>query len=126
MWIERWNELMLAVGWHENYRYVVIHNTMGYRCGYIEVDRSHPWHGKSRGELDFIVVHGGVTFADFDSESAWIGFDCCHFHDAVDPELPNRGYVSSSLFSGEIRSTDYAIDNCKLLIRQAIEAANQS
>jgi hypothetical protein len=121
MWIERWNDLMLEGGWYENYRYVVIRNNMGYRCGYIEVDRSHPWYGKSRDELDFICVHGGVTFSDFDEDSSWFGFDCAHFNDAPDLELlPNAG--GFTLFYGEIRSTDYVSDQCRLLILQAIEA----
>ena len=42
---------VLAKGEHLGFEWTVIHNRMGYRCGYVKVPLSHPWHGKSYGDL---------------------------------------------------------------------------
>jgi len=65
----------------------------GYGCGtgYVGVPEGHPWYGKNTEKLEFIEVHGGITFAhfqcevqrakhfrDFDKDLWWIGFDTAH------------------------------------------------
>ena len=35
----------------------------GWGCGYIGVDRSHPWYGKEYDELGLVEVHGGLTYS---------------------------------------------------------------
>ena len=85
---------VLAEGVHAGHEWTVVHNGMGYRCGYVKVDPGHPWHGKGWGDVD-VEVHGGVTFAEADMQCEkdgpdngwWIGFDCAHSCDARDPEL---------------------------------------
>lgn len=86
---------VLAEGQHEGYEWVVIHNQIGYRCGYVRVPKGHPWHGKPYDEIK-AEVHGGLTFAEPDKpcdkpgedDAYWVGFDCAHLGDAPDPSLP--------------------------------------
>lgn len=80
---------------------MLIRTRSGHLCGYVAVDKSHPWHGRSYGDGEYpdspegqIRVHGGLTYA---SECAghichvpepgepddvwWFGFDCAHSGD---------------------------------------------
>jgi|SRR5579884_668190 len=84
---------VLAFGRSGVFEWVVTHNDLGYRCGYVRVPRGHPWHGKDFDQID-ADVHGGLTFAEADAECDkgsddgwWIGFDCAHAGDARDPAL---------------------------------------
>ena len=67
---------------------------LGFWCGYVGVEKNHPFYGVSRHDLPNLSVHGGkVTYTDAcegaichvpkpgESEHLWwIGFDCgCGF-----------------------------------------------
>src|SRR5690348_12180532 len=88
-------ERVTGKGEHMGYEWNVVHNTNGYRCGYVRVPPGHPWHGKDDSEVD-ADVHGGLTFARADEpcdkggpdQDWWLGFDCQHAGDAPDPLLP--------------------------------------
>jgi hypothetical protein len=56
-------ENILATGEHEGFRWLVGHNTFGYRVGYITVPADHPWHGKGYDNIN-ADVHGGLTYAE--------------------------------------------------------------
>lgn len=85
---------VLASGNHSGHEWMVVHNGMGYRCGYVKVCPGHPWHGKDYGDIE-ADVHGGLTFAEADKpcgkggedDGYWIGFDCWHSGDAKDLAL---------------------------------------
>lgn len=96
------------------FRCEVRQNGIGYRCGYVSIPASHPWHGihydgcvrakdcpntlaraqdpsgyfscyeHSPGGL--VDVHGGLTYAEPDGERWEFGFDCAHSGDAPSPE----------------------------------------
>lgn len=126
---------MLAEGEHAGYQWAVIHNGMGYRCGYVRVPKGHPWHGKGCDELyelsPDIEAHGGLTFAAPDVEcdapgednAWWLGFDCAHCGDAPDPALPNK---YSTTYPGDtVKSQCYVEAECRSLCEQAALAEEE-
>lgn len=126
------------------YQLQVIHNDLGYRCGYVRIPKGHPWHGKTTdweedwGKQDAPCVHGGITFAEADvpcdkggaDDAWWLGFDCAHCWDNPDPDLPHPEYgekLHALMFNrtgGSIKTTEYVVEQCKGLIDQAVEVAN--
>lgn len=73
----------------------------GHLCGYVGVPPDHPCHGEDYDEdydeVEFEdVVHGGLTYADNDTEGPselwWFGFDCAHAGDLM--PLANQGSTS--------------------------------
>jgi hypothetical protein len=120
---------VLGQGEHAGFEWMVVHNTMGYRCGYVRVPKGHPWHGKDDDSETFADVHGGITFAapdepcgKGDDDAWWVGFDCAHAGDAPDPSLPGRTPRMRSLISGVVRSQAYVEAECRRLCEQATEA----
>lgn len=55
-------DCLLAKGTHAGFEYEVVNNGNGFRCGYIRLPPSHPWHGVSYDSID-AEVHGGLSFA---------------------------------------------------------------
>ncbi len=122
-------ESVLAEGVHEGLEWVVTHNNIGYRCGYVRVPKGHPWHGKEWSEVD-CEVHGGITFAEPDvqcdkpgeDDAWWIGFDCAHGGDAPDPALTNSlSYNFLPIGREVVRDQEYVESECKSLCKQAAE-----
>jgi hypothetical protein len=133
-------ELLLAKGEHEGYEWEVTNNGIGYRCGYVRIPAGHPWHGKDYDDVrtsdgDWPDVHGGLTFAEPDTDCGkgggddawWLGFDCAHAGDAADPSLPGRDgkplpFRMPSFGGDAIRTTDYVAAQCIALAEQALAA----
>lgn len=122
---------VLAEGVHAGHEWMVIHNDIGYRCGYVKVDPGHPWHGKDSDDI-CCDVHGGITYAEADTpcdkdgpdNGWWLGFDCAHAGDAPDPSLP--GCRTMDLDHGgydRIRTTEYVEAECLSLCLQAAAVA---
>lgn len=131
---------LLSEGEHAGFRWEVVNNGIGYRCGYLCIPEGHPWHGQFYDDIrtprdEWPYVHGGLTFAEQDTDNAgwWIGFDCAHAGDAPDPSLSGRdGRVASTYLSAieaagqmtfgyTIRTTAYAEAECRKLANQARE-----
>jgi hypothetical protein len=118
---------VLGQGAHAGFKWMVTHNAMGYRCGYVRIPMGHPWHGKAYDSVD-TDVHGGLTFAhpdepynkDQPEDGWWIGFDCAHSGDAPDPELPGSERLHSMW--GTVRTQDYVESQCRFLCQQAADA----
>jgi len=127
---------VLAEGTHAGHEWLVVHNTMGFRCGYVKVDPGHPWYQKNYDDIE-CSVHGGLTFAEADvtcdkggpDEGWWIGFDAAHCDDGFDPSLPvEDGRITESFgkcWDGKIKDNKYMEDECKRLAEQAQQAASQ-
>lgn len=123
---------VLATGEHAGFPWQVIHNRMGYRCGYIRVPVGHPWHGKDYGEIDpDPEVHGGLTFTEPDQPCAaegavddgwWLGFDLAHSGDAPDPALATE-YPMPTFPGDVVRTQEYAEAECRSFCEQALAAA---
>lgn len=133
-------ERVLAQGTHLGHEWVIVHNTIGFRCGYVRVPKDHPWYGKHYDDID-VKVHGGLTFAKKDQECGkggaddgwWFGFDCAHSGDAVDPSIIKINSPEAEVFlamssfkegtfGNTIKTTAYVKRQCQSLIRQAIKA----
>ncbi len=122
-------ESLLEKGVHAGFEWEVTSNRIGYRCGYVRIPPGHPWHGKDYDDID-ADVHGGLTFTHPDEhcgkggedDAWWIGFDCAHWNDAPDPDLP--GYNPEFANPGMIRTTAYVAAECRQLAEQALIAAS--
>ncbi len=124
-------DCVLGKGEHLGHEWMVVHNGMGYRCGYVKVEPGHPWHGKDYNSLDDVEVHGGLTFADADKpcdkggpdNGWWLGFDCCHYLDMPDTALPSEHGMMRFQSEGVVRSQEYVEAECRSLCEQAARAA---
>ena len=79
---------------------------IGYYCGYVAIPFRHPFYKKDYQDLDWIDVHGGLTFSgylDF-SDSYLLGFDCGHGGDDI-----------------KVQNEDYTLAECKKLVDQLIK-----
>lgn len=131
---------VLAKGVHEGFEWNVVHNGMGYRCGYVKVPQGHPWHGKPYDDIE-ARVHGGLTFAEPDISCEkcpsdggfWIGFDCAHAGDARDWDLPMKAKEVLLAIEGkyprcmedQICTQAYVESECHSLCEQAQLAAQE-
>lgn len=119
-------ECVLAEGEHLGFKWTVVHNGMGYRCGYIRVPKNHPWHGKGYDDIN-ADVHGGLTFAEKDvpcgqgelDDGYWVGFDCAHCRDAQDPTLPCDKDIKMFNLGSIVRTQKYVENECRELCKQA-------
>jgi hypothetical protein len=142
---------LLLAGEYRGFKYEVLHNDMGFRCGYVCIPKGHPWFGVMCNDIP-CDVHGGLTFGStprieeftalgitvparearstIDGNEYWIGFDCGHAFDSSDDALfflANTPAVVRESFQqlakyGKIRPTRYVEEQCKLVIEQAILA----
>ena len=130
---------------YKGLRCVVIFGSMGHRCGYVGVPKSHILYGKDYNDnigLETIEckfdVHGGITYAggndypiDTNGELWWFGFDTAHYGDGKNIDLAYKYELldektysilkeSESMFGSdsEVKSLDYCIEQCKLLADQ--------
>ena len=124
------------VGTYEDYKFAVIFQPLGYRCGYVQVPH---WHNFYEEDYDDIPVrcHGGLTysshwFLDKKYPGWWIGFDCAHAGDAVDKEslakyyeqeLVSDFFIPNSSIGGypTVKTLDYCIAECKSIIDQLVD-----
>lgn len=118
---------VLAAGTHMGYDWCVVHNGMGFRCGYIRVGKDHPWFGKDYHQIE-ACVHCGLTFSEADIPCAkggaddgwWVGFDCAHGCDAQDPDLPFDPMLClPKAERAVVRTQEYVENQCRLLAEQA-------
>ena len=130
-------ELVISEGEYLGFEWVTVRNTMGFRCGYVKVDKGHPWYGLRYDDVD-ADVHGGITFAEEDvpcgkgeDDGYWVGFDCGHICDKPDPLLMDEANLFmqdrfnkmglNMYQSGVIRTQEYVENECKRLAVQAYQ-----
>lgn len=85
----------VALGRIGEFDWEILHNSMGYLCGYVRIPSDHSWFQISCNLLSHINIHGGLTFANtclIHPDQWWVGFDCAHIYDA-----PNIRYMSPEL-----------------------------
>jgi hypothetical protein len=80
-------------------------------CGFVIVERGNLLYGKDYSDLNFINVHGGLTYGLTKEEHTVYGFDCGHWGD---------GYFSlhSNNSSGVYRNMRYVQDECNKMAEQ--------
>jgi hypothetical protein len=68
-------------------------------CGYTRIPREKTpdsWRGNYDADaLQFLSVHGGLTYAEDDGDYCIFGFDCAHAGDENRPELKDAVHVLS-------------------------------
>ena len=122
-------ELEIASYNLEGYDCVIIHNGIGYLCGYIRVSSGHPWYQMDYASVD-VEVHCGLTFAEADmpcdkagpDNGWWLGFNCAHACDAPNPKLlfDKETLITLDHFArGAIRTEDYVRVEIAALVSQA-------
>jgi len=115
---------LLKKGKYKGFAYEILHNDIGYRCGYIKVAWGHPWY-REPYDLIYCHCHGGLTFSEEDQIAGWwVGFDCAHSGDAVDFDLPGEHRLLKGVLKQNdyrtIKTTEYVEKECIFLIEQAI------
>lgn len=80
-------------------------------CGYVQVERGNLLYGKEYLDLDFIHVHGGLTYGLTKEEHTVYGFDCGHYGDGYYSVLTDKS-------SGIYRNMKYVQDECNKLAEQ--------
>lgn len=117
---------LIKQGSHAGYDWAVLHNDIGFRCGYVRIPEGHPWFGMDYDSIhaknDHVSVHGGLTFSETSEDGHWIGFDCAHSGDKQDLNLPHTTEMKSFGLGGEIRTTEYVQWECESLCEQAAQS----
>lgn len=119
---------VLATGEHAGYSWLVAHNDLGYRCGYVRVPPGHPWNRRGYDDIK-ANAHGGLTYTEADTDGVhwWAGFDCAHCWDAQDPKLPSTYRMPESLaIRSTIRTQEFVEAECRSLCEQAKKAATNA
>lgn len=112
---------------------VAIRQDTGYWCGYIGVDKNHPWFGnRELDEKPEVRVHGGVTYARAGNQAVpgrnvlyksqdfwWIGFDCAHSGD-ISPAYFTKDASDLAIWDG-YRDLPYVREQCAKLARQSVD-----
>lgn len=93
----------------------------GYLCGYAGVTKEHPFADVD-GSLLPISVHGGVTWAEWNTEGIFeIGFDCGHSTDHI-IRLPTQfdrcGLVEASRRNVVPKDHEFVKNEIKLMVDQ--------
>lgn len=120
--VKDFSDRILSTGEHCGFKWMTVHNGIGFRCGYIGIPKTHPWWQVGYDNID-VDVHGGLTFSAtmaFDEPLYWIGFDCAHFGDMQDPTLPTETKIDFR-GHGVVRTQAYVEAECKKLCEQALE-----
>lgn len=102
---------------HAGYRCVMKRNPLKAWCGYIHLDKTHPFYGISEfdlnAEFEDLPSHEGLTYS-MEEDNHWvIGFDCAHSWDLL-PIYANEGHIFNS--EREYRNQEYV---CKILMQLA-------
>ena len=63
----------------------LLKHPMGHYCGYARFSERPVKHSGCDGIMDYIPVHGGITFTNNDEAGYVYGFDCAHYNDENNP-----------------------------------------
>jgi len=118
---------------------LIVRNRFGGLCGYVGVERRHPFFEKNSADIDF-DVHGGLTFSGPCSEGDeknsichipgegesdhvwWFGFDCAHGSDLL-PAMVSREremmqHLSFQPLPPPYRDLAYVTAECEFLAQK--------
>lgn len=104
-------------------RAVVIANDRGYRCGYVGVASSEIF-SEAHLNNNLFTVHGGITYSDSNSQYPvesnlhWLGFDCMHFGDGVDPSILAENIPYYPNPQKIVRTLEFCVAECENLALQ--------
>ena len=103
---------------------------MKYWTGYVLIeDITHPWWGLHYAELDYVPIHGKISYADFnpmresDQTAWWVGFNCGHPFDLLPFDYEIDGKKYPRLFKNHIyRNIDFAREQVMIIADWARKA----
>lgn len=68
-----------------------------YYCGYCAIQKDQipeSWHGDYNADgLQYLRIHGGITYTEVRGDYVVFGFDCAHLHDDENPLLQDPEHV---------------------------------
>lgn len=99
------------------YRCLIWRNFAGGLCGYVGINKNHPYFGLDYRYVELNVsCHGGITFSShMDAQDIWwIGFDCVHAGDKVPLKI-------LSVIGENYRNIDYVKKEIKSVALQLKE-----
>ena len=118
-----WNKIIGEEGDYKEWVYIA-QNGIEYRChikrnsivlslsGYVQVEKGNLLYGKDYMDLNFITVHGGITYGRTNENGTIYGFDCGHWGDgyySLHRDDPNVGVY---------RNMKYVQDECNKMSEQ--------
>lgn len=65
----------------------------GHYCGYVRFNERPVLEEGYAGILTYVPVHGGITYAQEDSQGMVYGFDCAHLHDETDVRFRDETFL---------------------------------
>jgi hypothetical protein len=78
---------------------VGLHNDDHHLCGYCLIHKSKipkAWHGDYNADaLQYLRIHGGITYCHVEDKYVVFGFDCAHCYDGMNDDLKNPEIVMS-------------------------------
>ena len=114
-------------------------SSQGIRCGYVGVDKSHPWWGMNCEDEgpDDVQCHWGLTYSGklLEDDDRWFfGFDAGHCTDAIDAEAVEAYNLAegkqlemlkrtAELYNRRgtiLKDTEFMVEICKLIAEQLI------
>jgi len=121
---------------------LIVRNPLGALCGYVGVDKKHPFYGKHYNDVD-VSVHWGLTFSDScgtwkdDGQGIchipdknephhvwWLGFDCLHSGDTSPGMMVSLRLISMPIIRDfeEYRNINFVKEQISLLAKQIKQA----
>ena len=101
---------------------VVLYVNNSHNCGYIVLDKGHPYFGKEYDDVPYFNVHGGLTFSGnvrgiAPKGEAWaLGFDAAHVGDKT---------FGHSVPGDTFKDVDYMAFECESLAEQIKEKTDE-
>ncbi len=90
----------------------VVKQTVGHFCGYVALpkDKVPPeWHGNYDADaLQYLNIHGGITYCEVNDDYIIFGFDCAHAGDETDPNMQSVDCVMKLVEDMEKQLVMYA------------------
>lgn len=87
---------IVSDGVYKGYKFYIRFKTLMFKsfyCGYVEIPIGHSLYGVDEDDLEYINVHGGLTFSgkSYFSDEYLLGFDCGHASD--DTSVEDESYT---------------------------------
>jgi len=107
---------------------ILRHPTLKHLRGYVGLPSWHPYYGKDYDSVDYLDVHGGLTYSGWNNLTEtewfklygiepddlwWVGFDCAHAGDGVPFEISQV-----RMLMGKYRNIAYVKRELRKLCRQ--------
>jgi hypothetical protein len=91
---------------------ILKHNMFGHYCGYVAIKKSlipKKWWGNYNADaLQYLNIHGGLTYGRLEGNWCIFGFDTMHAGDEENFKLRNENYIWKMVDQMEQQIMDYA------------------